>query len=306
MMKLLFITLGTAHALIHLIGFLKGARLKEFPNIKTPISGIASLGWMLSLLLLIGSTYLLLSDKTWWWKPGFAGLICSQIMIITAWKDAKKGTTMNLVFLLACMTGRGQSQYQDQRNQNQKNLIQTIRIPGAQRPSPDVLDSLPAPVADWLRGTGIFTKEKPVHCRILEAGQFHLLSEKGTIRPGTTGTYYRLDSLLICGEVNLTQFKLVPHSATYFSSKDSTQYAYHLGHLISVETANMIQDRKSALEKFLMDLPFMPSMALHKSIQWHVKDANHAEARIQEGANQVSALFTFTRQGDWKLSLIHI
>nr|WP_044200853.1 DUF6544 family protein [Oscillochloris trichoides] len=102
-MKYLFIFVLGVHGLIHLMGFAKAFNLAAFEPIQTPISQPLGLLWLGAGLLLVVSVVLFFALPTWWWLPALLGVVLSQVLISTAWSDAKVGTLANLIICVPAL-----------------------------------------------------------------------------------------------------------------------------------------------------------------------------------------------------------
>jgi hypothetical protein len=107
-MKYLLIVIVAAHGLIHLMGFAKAFNLASFEQLRAPISQPLGLLWLAAALLFLLSAVLLVAAPNWWWTPALGAILISQLVIITAWSDAKFGTFANLIVLVpAVVAGLG-------------------------------------------------------------------------------------------------------------------------------------------------------------------------------------------------------
>nr|HRC87082.1 hypothetical protein [Thermoanaerobaculia bacterium] len=99
-MKTVLLLLLTVHGLIHLMGFAKAFGYARLEALRGPVSRPMGLLWLAAALLLVTAAALvLLAPKLWWWA-GAAGLVLSQLAIVSSWKDARFGTLANLLLLL--------------------------------------------------------------------------------------------------------------------------------------------------------------------------------------------------------------
>ena len=107
------------HGMIHLVGFLKGwgIPIAKNLNVTTLITlsgnGSKTIG-LLGLLCCIGlvtSCIIFLLQKDWWWTVGAISLLLSQSLIILYWHDAKYGTLVNVIILLAVLISYHQQRF---------------------------------------------------------------------------------------------------------------------------------------------------------------------------------------------------
>ena len=98
-MKIAFIILLSLHSLIHLIGFSKAFWLLEARNLGS-ISKSLGMVWLISALFIATTALLFGIDHKYWWVMGFISAITSQILIFSAWKEARFGSIINLLLLI--------------------------------------------------------------------------------------------------------------------------------------------------------------------------------------------------------------
>ena len=105
-LRWVLVGLLVAHGLIHLLGAAKGFGWAAVSQLKEPIGPGGGALWLLAAMLLVASAALLAAGaSTWWWAVVPLGAVVSQIAIVTSWSDAKYGTVVNLILLLAAAYG---------------------------------------------------------------------------------------------------------------------------------------------------------------------------------------------------------
>ncbi len=104
-LKIVFVVLLLLHALLHLLGPAKAFGLAELPQLTIPISKTLALLWLLAATLFASTAVALLLGQRRWWIVGAIALVVSQIVISTAWGDAKWGTAANGLIALGVLYG---------------------------------------------------------------------------------------------------------------------------------------------------------------------------------------------------------
>ena len=107
MIRILFSFLLVLHGVIHLMGFAKEWDLapkgqltgKTLIDLSANTAKVLGLFWLLTCVMLLGSTVLYLRHSMWFWIPVSASLFISQLLIIIYWHDAKFGTIVNVILL---------------------------------------------------------------------------------------------------------------------------------------------------------------------------------------------------------------
>jgi len=98
-MRIAFSALIAAHALIHVMGFVKAFGIAPLAQLQLPISRPMGVLWLAAAVLLLAAVALLFVAPQWFWLAGLVGLAVSQIAIIGSWNDARFGTIANIVLL---------------------------------------------------------------------------------------------------------------------------------------------------------------------------------------------------------------
>ena len=172
-MRIALAVLLAIHALIHLMGFLKAFGLAELPQLTLPISKPLGVAWLMAALSLLGAVAALLLAPRWFWILGAVGIVMSQVVIVSSWSDAKLGTLLNLVALVAVVYGafsRGpfglHAQYE---SEVRRSLTPG---PGAMPVVTEAdLAPLPAPVQRYLRFAGVVGQPQVHNWRVEFVGR---------------------------------------------------------------------------------------------------------------------------------------
>lgn len=80
-----------AHGLVHLLG--------------TRLTAGAAAAWLAAAVLLAAAGVLLAVGSRWWWVVGAVAVALSQGLILTSWSDARAGSAVNVVVLVAVLYG---------------------------------------------------------------------------------------------------------------------------------------------------------------------------------------------------------
>lgn len=145
------------HGLIHLVGAAKGlgwARVEQLQDPMTP-----TLGWVWAAAagtVLTAAVMIALRSPRWWWIVAGAAAVLSQAVILTSWGDAKAGTVLNVVLVLAAVLGFATSGPGSYAVQWDRRVAAAV---AAAPPASGVvteadLGRLPSPVAAYLRRSG--------------------------------------------------------------------------------------------------------------------------------------------------------
>jgi hypothetical protein len=171
-MRIALAVLLASHALIHLTGFLESFGFAEFPQLTIPISKPLGVAWLVAMLALLGAAAVLLAAPRSFWIVGGFGILISQFVVVSSWSDAKFGTLLNLVALLAVVHGAFaygrfglHAAYEGE--------VQRCRTPRAAMPIVTEADlgPLPAPVQRYLRFAGVVGQPRVQNYRVRFVGR---------------------------------------------------------------------------------------------------------------------------------------
>jgi hypothetical protein len=99
-MKILISIFFILHGAIHYLGFAKSRNPDAIPALKEAIQPSMGYVWALAAIIIVSAGVLVLLQNHYWWVVGFAGILLSQVLIITAWSDSSKGTILNVILLI--------------------------------------------------------------------------------------------------------------------------------------------------------------------------------------------------------------
>jgi len=163
------------HGLLHVLGVVKGFRWAQVPQLHEPIGQAGGVMWLLAGLLVLGAAGLLaVGPPTWWWAGALVAAAVSQLAIATSWSDAKAGTAVNVLLVLAAgyaFASVGPASFRAQwENQATRALAEVDSAPSLVTEA-DLAD-LPEPLAAYVRRSGavgqprVTSVDASVHGRI--------------------------------------------------------------------------------------------------------------------------------------------
>lgn len=138
------------HGLIHVMGFLKAFQFAVIQHLHTPISRVNGAFWLLAAVLFVSAGIALILKSPFWFVLAFVGVLVSQVLIFTAWGDARFGTIANLLILLGAIAGYGMWSFELQ-FKNDLHAAFEKSDDGEESVLDRSLDDLPTLVADYIR-----------------------------------------------------------------------------------------------------------------------------------------------------------
>jgi len=171
-MKIALGLLLLVHGLIHLMGFAKGWELARIDALTTEVTRTWGLVWLLATLLLTSAAVTLFALPRLWWGFALAGVVVSQVAIVSAWPDAKFGTLANLI-IAACVVPALSDLRHDALGQTFRREVALGLARSAPTSSITEADLTPLPplLATWLRRVGVVGRPRPTRFRALMHGR---------------------------------------------------------------------------------------------------------------------------------------
>jgi hypothetical protein len=144
------------HGLVHLMGPAKAFGYAELPQLTQPISREWGVVWLLAGGIIVATAVMLAAGARSFWIVGGLALLVSQVLVMTAWRDAWAGTAGNVVLLLVVAYGlltegpwSFHAQYLRDVEAGRSRCVNAPLVTEAD------LAPLPEPVRRYLRGTRV-------------------------------------------------------------------------------------------------------------------------------------------------------
>ena len=290
-----------AHGLIHLLGAAKGFGWSEVAQLREPIGAGAGTVWLIAAVLILTCTGLLVVGRpTWWWLVATLGAVVSQVAIATSWSDAKAGTAVNVLLVVAAVYGFasvGPASFHARWD------ARASRALAATDPTPPLvtehdLADLPAPLAAYLRHSGavgrqrVTSFEATFHGRIRSARTAAWMPFTGK-QVNTYGAHP--ERLFI---MDATRSGLPVTVLHEFADATATMRAKVLSAVTVVDAAGPEMDRGETVTVFNDLVVFAPGAIVDAPIRWTPIDSSHVEGVFTAADQVVSAVLTFDADDD--------
>ena len=177
----LFASVLAVHALIHLLGAVKGFGWAEVPQLTQPVSRPAAAVWLLAAGIGAAAAVMLFAAPPAWWIVGAVAVAISQVVIVTSWMDARYGTLVNVIVLAGVLVGYlhdGPGSFNASYARDVSSVLEPASSPGVL--SEADLVSLPEIVRRYVRQSGAVGQPRVRNFR---------LRFRGRIRNGPTARW---------------------------------------------------------------------------------------------------------------------
>lgn len=171
MLKYIFTGITLLHGLIHLAGFAKAFQYAAISALKEPITRTAGTGWLVAALLFIIAVFLFLSGKQLWAFIAVPAAALSQLLIISAWQDARFGTVANIVIVAVAIAAIAGWRFEQGFRKDVFLARSTWNQDVPQLLTEKDIEGLPLPVQQYLRYSGALNKPRPCSMHIVFEGQ---------------------------------------------------------------------------------------------------------------------------------------
>lgn len=285
------------HGLIHLMGFAKAFGYAELPQLTQPISRGWGVAWLTAAALVTASAVTFGSGARRFWLIGAIALVFSQIVIVSAWRDAWAGTIANVILLALVAHGwltEGPSSFHAQFQRDAEAGL--ARPLAAAAISEADLAPLPAPVQRYLRLVGVVG---------LPRVQNYRLRFRGRIRSDPASRWMPFEAVQQSFADQPTRLFLmrarmlgVPVESFHRSVDGRATMQVKVAGLVTmVDARSDDMDRAEAVTLFNDMCLLAPGTLVDPRIAWEPVDTRSARARFTHGGHTVTATLLFSEDG---------
>jgi hypothetical protein len=289
------------HGAIHLLGTVKGLGWAEVSQLRQPIGAAAGVAWLLAAVLVLASAGLVaVGAPTWWWAIALCAAVVSQVVIVTSWTDAKAGTAVNVLLVLAAgyaFASVGPTSFHAQwRDQAMQALADADAHPSLVTEAD--LTGLPGPLAAYVRHSGAVGKPRVTSF----SARFH-----GRIRSGpdqawmpftgkqqnTYGPRPQREFIM-----DATRSGLPVTVLHHYADTTATMRVKVLSLFTVVDAAGPEMNRGETVTVFNDLVVFAPGAILDAPVRWTAIDPQHVRGVYTDGPETVTAVLTFDASHD--------
>lgn len=298
-MRLAFSVLVGLHGLIHLLGPTKAFGWASVPQLRTPISSVGGILWLIASLLLIGASTAVAVRAHWWWYLVLPGAVLSQLLIMQSWGDAKVGTAVNVLIAIPLLLLAADARPDSFRSRFARDRTALLRRPP--RASSLVTEAevsrLPPLYQQYLRRVGAIGRPHVHNLRVEFVAQMRSGATAAWM-PATATQYEFFDPPARLFYMNATRAGLPIDVWHRYVDREATFQVRALSLfsmvnqrgsvLTSAETVTLMNDIVVMAPAAVLDLPFT----------WKTTGVRSLHATFANAGRQVSATLTFDTAGD--------
>ncbi len=296
-----FVVVLVGHGLLHLLGTAKGFGWAEVSALTDPVGPWGGGLWLVAAVLVLGCAALLAAGPpSWWWAVAVVAAAVSQTVILTSWSDARAGTVVNVVLVLAAgyaFASAGPFSFRAQWQDQAARALSAVDRDPAVVTEAD-LAPLPEPLAAYLRRSGTVGQPRVTsftaafHGRIRSSPTAHWMPFTGR-QLNTYGANPR--RLFI---MDATRSGLPVTVLHVFGDATATMRAKALSLVTVVDAAGPEMDRGETVTVFNDLVVLAPAAIVGAPVRWTAVDARHVRGVFSDGAQSVSAELIFDAEHD--------
>jgi hypothetical protein len=298
MARLIVIFLLLIHGLIHLAGFSKAFGYADITAFTKHISKTAGAGWLLGALLFLSATIGYLYKKEWWPVAAIIAVIISQILIFSAWKEARWGSVINLFIVLTAICSYAGFRFEKKTTTEISQLMQRAASRKFYKADLQKLEDLPPIVRQWLQRSGALKQPGVQTVRLRQQGQMRT-KPSGRWMPFTAVQYFTITDPGFVWNARLRMAPLIYMTGRDKLEKGKGEMQMKLMSLLNVvNEANNEKINSGSMVRYLAEICWFPVAALQPWIEWEAMDSLSAKATLRYEAMSITGVFQFNREGD--------
>ena len=293
MIRVGFSVIVLLHALLHGLGVAKAFDLVSLEQLQQPVSRPMGVLWGVAGVTLLASVAASVVAPTLWGIICILGVVLSQLVIITSWRDARYGTFVNVVVALGAVYGVASQGPTSFRVEYERHVAERSGTPSPpSRIESTDLYELPEPVRCYMRTAGVVGRPAVT--------QFEA-SWRGRIRSGPSEPWmsFTADQHNFVTEP-ARFFRLdaarsgVPVEVFHVFDDGAADMRVRVASVARVAHASGPEMTRAETVTLLNDMAVLaPAALLTEAESWEAVDARSARVSYAVGVNQVSALLVF-------------
>jgi len=262
------------------MGFAKAFNYGNITQLTRTISKPTGIIWLLAASVCILAALQFLLNKELWWLTAAAALLVSQYLVFTSWHDARFGSIMNFILLIAVIVGYCTWNFSSSFQKEVKAALAQTAVSSADLLTEVDIQQLPEPVKKYIRYTGMIGKPKLKNFRIEFEGGIRK-DEQVAWMPFTSKQYNFIDASARLFFMEATM-KHLPVAGFHSFKNGEAFMDIRLFSLFKVQYQSGKEMGIAETVTFFNDICCMaPAALIDKRIQW-----------LQDSSNTVKAVFT--------------
>jgi hypothetical protein len=253
--------------------------------------------WLAAALLMTVSAALMVLSPRHWWISGTLALIVSQVVIVSAWRDAWAGTIINGVLLIAVLHGfltQGPWSFRAEFDGDVAGRLATARE--AEPITEHDLARLPDAVQRYLRATGVVGQPKIQHYRLRFRGRIRSAPDAAWMPFEADQHSFAHDPARLF-LMRARMFGIPVEAWHRLAGGHARMKVTVFGLVPIVNASGPVMDRSEAVTLFNDMCLLAPGTLIDRNIRWEPMDARTVRADFAHYGQTISATLFFGVDG---------
>jgi hypothetical protein len=298
-MRVVFLIIVALHALVHLLGFVKGFGFGELKELTLAISKPMGLLWLTSAVLFLIYGILYFSNSRYTWLVGFVAVVVSQLLVLMFWKDAKYGTIPNVAILAVSIVSFGFYNFQKLVQLETEQILGQSKTPKEHLVAEQDIRDLPEPVKNWLRSSGVIGKPYIFVGKVSQQAKMKLKPEQKNWMGATATQYTTIDNPAFIWTTVVKMNGLLNFQGRDKFVGGKGEMLIKLNSVLNVVNEQGEKMDEGSMQRYLGEMVWFPSLALSPHISWETIDSTAAKATMKYEGVKGSGTFYFNSNGDF-------
>jgi hypothetical protein len=294
-MKFLLAFIIFIHGLFHFVGFAHAYGYGNVTYLPAEIFPPMGISWLLAGTIFIIAALLVLLNKNYWGVMALAGVLLSEMLIISVWQQAYLGSLLNLLIVIPAFLNIGYYNFESSYLEDvRENLSRTAGMAEDMLNDEDI-KHLPGPVQKYLRYVGVLYKAKVFNVRVVMKGRMR--DKKRDWFPFSTIQYNFFDEPTRLFYIKAKIYGIMIPGYHRFIGPSASKNIKLFG-LISVlkKTGELVDQSETVI--MLNDMCVLaPATLICKNIKWNEINDREVEAKFSNQGVTVTAKLIFNEEG---------
>ncbi|MDY0104521.1 MAG: hypothetical protein RBS07_16420 [Lentimicrobium sp.] len=294
-MKIALTLLIAVHGSIHLLGFVKAFHLGNITQLTKEISKLPGTLWLLTAIAFGVTILLFILKKEYWWMIALTAAIISQVLIITAWQDAKFGTIANIIIFAVALLSGGNYLFERRFMQDVSvhlHLSQPIQHDLVTLAD---IEPLPIPVQRYLKYVGVVDKPKVKNVCIVFEGEMRQKDKDWFPFTSRQYNFFEQPSRLFFMKARM--FGITVPGYHHYTNEKAKMDVRLFGMIPVSHHSGPLMNKAETVTFFNDMCMFAPAALIDKRIRWKPIDNNTVLAHFTNGDITISATLYFNDIG---------
>jgi hypothetical protein len=301
LMRVVLLIIIVVYGLFHVLGFVRAFELVDVKVFTRSAAKPMGLLWFGAFLLFSAAAVLYALRNNYWWLPGFAGVLISQILVIHIWKNAWFMTIPNVVILLTCVVACAHFNFTQRTDEELSRMFSQKEMGPAYVVTEEMVSDLPDPVRKWLTNSGIVGKKNIQSVHLRQKALIKMNPDRNDWSVAEAEQYFITHAPTFIWTVNM---RMAPFIKVAGRDKFENGRGEMLIKILSLLPVVNVKDNEkintAALQRYLGEIVWFPSGALSPYIAWEKIDDFSAKATMSYRGTTGSGTFHFNESGNFE------